>query len=626
MSYFIALLLVLALTFSLCYLCKQKFEIMFALSIFGIILFLYIFGLLEMLKVGSWLAFGGIIVLFAGNLIKIIVEKDKSILKLFFTKISIVFLCVAVVQFPVFYFSRPYIMDDLSHWGIVVKNMYYFGDFGCGEFSTDMFKGYPRATSLFLYFFEFFGTFFHEGALYMAMNLLNVGLMLPIFSIFERKVNKNAFMLCLLCVFGLPVLFFPVFYNYIYVDHYLGVIFAYCLISYFKDRKLSLFTIINLSLAFAVMILSKNTGIVLSLFVVICRREVLKEFFKNKLKLLYLAIPVVAMVFAKLSWSIYIDVNLQQQVWDTKEFSIGALFKYMFSPNAFQSQVNKNFGLIIVDITTIASSSMFYLCWAPILTFVVIGVLLYLLYRKTKDKKFIVSLSVVLAICLAIYLYGLLVAYVFTFNEFEALNGASFHRYYSTLPLGIILFLVYQIFNVHVSTQTQPEKSYVRNRNSLFAGLSIFSIILIVAFPVISIFTNALMKPYDRYSEFCQTLDYRTDSVYYVNVYNDKQTMKRARYVSTPVDSCGLKNGGSFGDGTMDLPEEWGDPFLETTTFEKLQKKLSEEYNYLYLHFINDEFKEKFGDLFERDEDIIEDRFYKTEMVDGKLLITLLDF
>ena len=234
MSYFIALFLIFALTFSLCFIFKRKFEIMFALASFGLILFLYLFGLCGILLVGSWLAFALITVLFLSVLSAVVFTKDRFILKLFFTKISIIFIGFSVLQFPVLYFSRPYIFDELSHWAIVVKNMFYFNDFGCGEFSTDMFKGYPRATSLFLYFFEFFGVAFHEGTLYMATNLLQMGMMLPIFSIFKRKTNKNSFMLCILAVFLAPAIFYPSFYQSLYVDQFLGIIFAYCL---FVDLK-----------------------------------------------------------------------------------------------------------------------------------------------------------------------------------------------------------------------------------------------------------------------------------------------------------------------------------------------------------------------------------------------------
>ena len=229
--------------------------------------------------------------------------------------------------------------------------------------------------------------------------------------------------------------------------------------------------------------------------------------------------------------------------------------------------------------------------------------------------------------CLAFYLYGLLVTYVFTFNEYEALTGASFYRYYNSLPFGVILFLIYQIFNVHLKYEAKEEKYYVRNRNLLFAGSTFFIVVLLIFLPVFNSFIlKDFVKPFDRYQSFCKTLDYKVDSVYYINVYNDKQTMKRARYYSTPVDSCGLKNGGSFGDGTMNIPEAWGDPFIENTTYEQLEQKLSNEYNYLYLHYIDENFIEKFGSLFERREDIQEDRFYSTQLIDGKLIISLLKY
>lgn len=608
---------------------------MFAISSFAIILFLYVFGLFGILLVGCWLAFGIIIAMFIAILIKIIVEKDKSILNLYFTKISIVFIGFAIIQFPILYYARPYRVDELSHWALVVKNMFHLNDFGSGEFSTDMFKGYPRGTSLFLYFFQFFGMTFQEGSLYMATNLLNIGFMLPIFSIFEKKINKNSFILCVLCVFIAPLFFFPLFYRYIYVDHYLGIIFGYSLFAYFKDRKLNLFTIINLALTYAVMTLSKNTGIVLSLFsvliifidLIVCRRETLKESFKNKWKILYLIIPVFTIVFAKVSWSMYLDINLQQQVWDTQRFSLSALFQYMFNPNEFQKQVNHNFGMNIINITSFARSGVHYIFWTPTLTFLIIGLLLYLLYRKSKDKKMIISLAVTLGATIAIYLYGLLVAYIFTFNEYEALKCASFYRYYITLPLGIIMFLIYQIFNTHVNNSKVEEKKYKTNRNWLFGGVTAFATILAVVLACFSGASVKIMSELDRYSQFCQTLDYKVDSVYYVNINYANETYRRARYIATPVDACGLKNGGSYGNGVAtEIPEEWGDPYQPSTTFEKLQKKLSEEYNYLYLHYIDDEFVEKFGALFERVEDIEQDKFYKTELVDGKLVITLLDF
>jgi len=97
------------------------------------------------------------------------------------------------VQFFALINMRVISHDELTHWGLVVKNMFYHRNFGGGSSATTMFKGYPVGSSLFLYFFEMFGTSFIDAYLYMAMNLLNVSLLLPLASKFENIKQKFAF-------------------------------------------------------------------------------------------------------------------------------------------------------------------------------------------------------------------------------------------------------------------------------------------------------------------------------------------------------------------------------------------------------------------------------------------------
>lgn len=645
MSYFIALVLILMLTFNLCFIYKRKFEVMFAISSFSIIIFTYLFGFFQILSIGMWLLLAIITTTFISFLIITIITKNKSLVKLYFTPISIIFMCFCVVQFGCLFAAKPFNFDELSHWALSVKNMFYFKDFGNGAYSTEMFKGYPPATSLFLYFFQFFGRTFQEGQLYMAMNVLNIGLILPVFSLFKKQSSKISFVTCLLTLFVTPLLLYGDFFRYLYVDPFLGLIFAYTLFAYFKNREINTFTIINISLALFVLTLAKNAGLFLSVIILliiltdilICNKKEF-SFFKNKKINLFLPlIPIAAILISKLSWSLYLNLYVHQPVWGSGNLTIGSLFQYLFNPTNFQSQINANFWLHFIDIRNVVQLGS-YSKLPPFILCVVIALLLYYLYKKGADKKTVITLGISAAVSIFIWLVGMLISYVFTFSENEALSCASYYRYILPLMFGFILFIIYLIFKQHLLNSQMQEENVVNatqvNRknllikNILISTLSILFVAYFTYMPIKSVFIDKTIRNnYIRLGEFAATLNYQTDSIYYINVNLKMIDVKIERFVTTPVDCNGLKNGGSYGIGVLDdVPESWGDPFNNKVTKEKLQQKLSTEYNYLYLYQINDAFIEKFGDLFQDITEIQNDKFYKTNVVNGKLVISMLNY
>ena len=75
MGYFLGVILILLLTFSLCHIIKRNFAYCLPFSILTIISILYLFGLFTILKIGAYILSASILVLFA--IVLILILKDN---------------------------------------------------------------------------------------------------------------------------------------------------------------------------------------------------------------------------------------------------------------------------------------------------------------------------------------------------------------------------------------------------------------------------------------------------------------------------------------------------------------------------------------------------------------------
>ena len=298
-----------------------------------------------------------------------------------------------------------------------------FGNFGNINIPV-LFPGYPPATGVFHSFFMFLENKFVEGYMYMSMNLLCLSLIMPIFNKLSNKISITSL---LIMAIGICV---PMnMFNDIYVDIFLGLIMAYIVYTYFLSDKIDSLLIVNLSLASLVLCATKEAGLGICLIALIIiaidllcfRRNDLKEYLKKKINWLILMLPIIAILFAKISWTIYKNIYNLNPAWSTSAITFYGIVNYLFNANSFQKTVTYRFFEALIG------SSI-------IITFV--AILCFTLYLstgfKTKNYKRDLTNAFSILCGFIIYAISLLILYIFTYSHHEALKLASYNRYFST--------------------------------------------------------------------------------------------------------------------------------------------------------------------------------------------------
>ena len=589
MSYFISIAAIFMAVFALKYFTKSKFEILFPLVNLSIIVMLYLFGMFQILVIGGYIILLSILTLFIIAVVKLFKHSDTEFIKQFFSPLVIIIIIFTLVQFIALKGMRVFSHDELTHWGLVVKNMFYQHNFGGGATATTMFKGYPLGSSLFLYFFEMFGATFMDSYLFMAMNILNISLLLPLIAKFENQKQKITISLILI---GVAWIFnYKMFFS-IWNDQFLAIAFAFILISYFcfiTEKGLPKLNFISMLLATFVLISSKSTGLILALFayiiigvnLIVGKRNLIKRNIKSTV--LTCVLVLLSILTPKISWSIYLKFIEIGGAWGTNQLTLSNIINYCFNPNHFQSQATKNFLFtLIYPFKNQGNAGSLPL---PVVVSVMLILALICMIKKKSNKKECIALGITVFATFIAYIIGLLFSYIFTFDPGEALVAQSFVRYANTYILGIILFLV--AYFISYLSQWKSKK-YSSIYTSIVA--SVVVIIGLISCPLLTKLSNKNISQFNQYTSYLTQLS-TNDRVYIIN--SSQDTIKdylQMRYIATPINTSGLKIGGS---------PHIGDIWNKNMSIDELTSAIIEgNYNYLYIHTVDIENLQKYESLF----------------------------
>lgn len=166
----------------------RKYEEILPITCMGIILILFVFGILGILRAGIIVVILLVITLYllsAALLIKR--RKFDDFLLAVFTPAFVIFL-VIFIAFAFLNRGRlAYVWDEFSHWVDIVKVMTTLDDFGTNPASQSWFQSYPPGMTLFEFFLQRIVLFFnpnagfHEASVYVAYQVFFSSLLLPFF-------------------------------------------------------------------------------------------------------------------------------------------------------------------------------------------------------------------------------------------------------------------------------------------------------------------------------------------------------------------------------------------------------------------------------------------------------------
>ena len=611
------------------YFWKKDLVYIIPMSVLTSIIILYFFSIFNMLLAGVYAIYVIALIGVALFIYAAIRYKMK-----FFKSISLTPIIIIVIFGIISLWAHRGRMitlwDEFSHWGRVVKDMFYLDALGTHPKSMVIFQSYPPGSALLQYLFMEIRGAFVEAELYHGINIIYFALILPLFKDLKAK-NIFQIIITVLIAIILPTAFYDTMHESLYVDGLLGIFFAYTLFVYFTN-KFSTFNFINIAIALFVLTIMKPAGTglaILVIFVILvdfcfANRAKSKQYFKNNnmvTALICIMLPIIFVVVAKISWSTYLDVSNARISFDVAKITFAKIIDVFarFNGTEAQNKILFNFLKAFVTLSNSNSYANFIFNIPPItfiVLFIFIGVKLFYVEKNPLTKKRILITSTSLLVSSLIYVFTLLCSYLFLFTEYEALRLASFTRYLSTYFLGVYVFIVGYVLhrskNEEIAENRIPKYLLVFFIIILITGLEAFLSITVLA-PFSTQRTVSIREPYAPIGEIKEIVD-EDELVYFIDIGSEGYSYYVGDYVSYPVRLKGL---GSIGESKY----YEGDIWTRIVTPEELEEDLLANYNYLYVYKIRYDFAEKYGYLFGGADEITELTLYYVDKSASEIIL-----
>lgn len=419
----------------------KKFEETLHLTFLACMLVLYTVGLIFDLSVGFWVLTVLLVALYLLSLGKLLRggrQAFSRFLSSFCTKGFLIFLILYGLCLYATFLMVPYLWDEFSHWADTVKVLYTFHDFGTNPEFYASYPHYPPGVSLLQYYILMLNGVYCDWILYFVKQLFALSLFFPFFA----KV-KNLFQLTFLSLaaFCLPLLFQGDFYNSVYIDTLLGLVFGFGIAYLFCFDVKKPIHLATICLTIFALCLIKEAGAVFAIgLVLIALCRLLRHSLKKS------ALVVISVAFPQLSWSWEMAQQGVTQA-SSREFSLQMLFTLGSNPDdAYRIETLNAF----VDNFFADSFSFSHFVVSHALIFAgMLAVCMAILFFRRKLPNFKQECTCVATFYAIIFLYtvGMLISYMYFFSEYEAVRLASFDRYmlilYTAFGMFFFCFLVY---------------------------------------------------------------------------------------------------------------------------------------------------------------------------------------
>lgn len=460
----------------------RKWEETAAVSIFLEGIILYLFGLTEHLRWGLIFIYVlGLCAFFAAiylyNRKKLTVS---SLLSPGFWIYMVLFFVILITSNNDWLGMR----DDMRHWGIAVRDMFYYDSFAKHINTTVILPRYLPFTTLIEYVFEYANGMFHEGILLVAYQTMLLSASIIFCRLLQHKGRKKLILPVLSAMICIPVLFFQNISSTIMVDPLMAVIMAYALICYYSE-EMSWYNRIRICSALCALALTKEIGLVLSgLSALIMFGDVFFEGVRKKKlnfkELLYPIICVCLVLGFYFSWQAYLsipasnrvevnayeetahesdiaeeqtDVATNEEAAEQSETAFAASgitlegLKNIFTGKGewYQYQASRNFITALFDGETFSIGSIKF-SFADLLfivVFLIVSLTFFGYWKEERERKYIFSgMSLVAGGCFCLFLQ---VTYWFTFGKGGA-DLTSFDRYLAPCLCAVMMVGIYMIF------------------------------------------------------------------------------------------------------------------------------------------------------------------------------------
>lgn len=438
-------MLITLMSFGISCIKKIHMSIAIPVSFNGIALILYLFGLFNFLLIGVYVSIIVPIIFFALAIIKKKITKDELLQNL---SSPAIFVWILSVAFVILIFSGRLIWmgDDLNHWALVIKNIYFNDRFCVGDNIYIYLTTYPEFNALPAYLALKLNGSFDEGILYAVNILWEIALLCPFFyNIKTKDFFKTASALFIIILLPLFYGWQVMFWNTLQIDILLGIAFSHCLIlvvSAVKQNEKQIALIVGI----LVLTLLKLTGFYLTLFIIVVFGGnyflTKKDNMGKSKEIVFLSVLA---LMGYLSWNIYIQLN-HAVVWvNTNRYEgFSTVLEFMQGKgggiryDTLRRAVER---VLSFEYAQIGSMNC-YILWAGILLG---GIILLGIIKKAKKKK-IVLCCIMFILGFIIWWLGVLFVTIFKFSEEEMLVLSSYDRYLQTYFIGVLFAICGLLF------------------------------------------------------------------------------------------------------------------------------------------------------------------------------------
>lgn len=323
--------------------------------------------------------------------------------------------------------------DELSSWGTMWKELIFYNrNLSLGD--TMYISTYPPGSALFQFFFTNTSNI-QEGAAYFAQNLI---LCLPLICLFEKAKNRYNALLYIIFSTALLSCLFEAGWKSLYVDALLPSLF-FVLYAEVDSKQISKIDFALIFLGAGLIAIVKKASLFFVLLFVATKFTSAKRLSRSPLTqniLLILALPVGW--FLQLLWA---NEAFQRTLPPAVDKPSRFLDFYNNGPTEIQNQVLKNFTKALSNehLVNLSFSSRL-----DIFGLTIILVIFYCFFHFLKKNRQASKDLIIFFMGAVTYLCGLLNLYLFHFNDYEAINLASFVRYINSFVylVFICLFLL----------------------------------------------------------------------------------------------------------------------------------------------------------------------------------------
>lgn len=468
----------------------KKWEETAGLSLFVEGIILYCFGWFEHLEAGIWIVY---LLAILGVLAGIWIYNKKN---LTIKDLLSPGLWIFAVMFVVIVISSHGdwlgMRDDMRHWGIAVKDMFYYDSFAKHAGSTVILPRYLPFAALIEYVSEYMNGMFSEDILFISYQTMLLSVLIILSRPLRGREGKKMLLPVMVSMICVPVIFFNYLSSSIMVDSLMMAIMAYVLICYYSE-KMTWFNCIRIGCALAALALLKDMGLifagmtVLVIFVDIVIRQI-KNRQLNIKELLYPIFCVVLVLGLFFSWQIYLSIpagtesaeisvekaafGVEEAIeWNANEESenvpvtepeeetvstaISASgitlegLKAVLSGKGegYQYQVTRNFLIELFEGETYSFGSV-TVSFVTLFALIVLLILSLGYFGYWQEDKYRMY-GLVTGLCAAgvVLCTFLLVTYWFSFGRYEAVELTSFARYLAPFLCSAILVVLYLIYD-----------------------------------------------------------------------------------------------------------------------------------------------------------------------------------